>query len=227
MPAKTNNKKISAITRLHKQGLRDGEIGERLGIGKSTVSAHLLGKRVMTRKPTQQTTSDGRIVCSICKTPKSPGDFRSPKSNGRILSRPSFCKACQRDKDAVKLSDPAAYLRKRMHDLASRSRRLGIRFALTFEEVLAIYKRQDGRCFYTDEQMALFGEKDLRRSLSFDRVVPESGYVTGNVVFCTYKANAVKQDLTLKELKTWLPGWYKRLIAAGFVAEKSQFPVDL
>ncbi len=217
MPAKTNSKKILAIMRLHKRGLRDGEIGERLGIGKSTVSAHLVGKRVIDRKPKQQVISDGRIVCSICGTPKPPNDFRSPKSNGRILSKPSFCKACQREKDAIRFSDPTAYLRKRRHDLAARSRRLGIPFALTFEEVWEIYKKQDGKCFYTDEQVALFGEKDLRRALSFDRVIPELGYVAGNVVLCTNKANTVKQDLSLDELAKWLPGWFQRLVNAGFV----------
>lgn len=217
MPAKTNSKKISAVARLHKQGFRDGEIGERLGIGMSTVSAHLVGKRMINRKPKQQTTSGGRIVCSICGKPKVPGDFRSPKSNGRILSKPSFCKACQRDKDAKRLADPMAYLRKRVNDLAARSRRLEIPFALTFEGVWEIYKKQNGKCFYTDEQMALFGEKDLRRSLSFDRVVPNSGYVIGNVVLCTYKANAVKQNLTLDELKAWLPGWHQRLVDSKLI----------
>ena len=75
MPAKTDSKKILAIAKLHKQGFSDGEIGEKLGIGKSTVSAHLIGKRIINRKPAQQTTSDGRIVCSICKMPKASGDF--------------------------------------------------------------------------------------------------------------------------------------------------------
>lgn len=219
MPAKTNSRKISAIVKLHKQGFRDSEISEKLSIGLSTVSAHLIGKRVMTRKPVQQTTPDGRIICSICKTPKAPSDFRLPKSNGKVLSKPSFCKACQRDKDVVRFSDPATYLRKRLHDLAARSRKLGITFSLTFEDVSGIYKNQDGKCFYTDKRMALFGEKDLRRSLSFDRIVPKIGYVTGNVVLCTYKANAVKQDLTLEELRAWLPGWHQRLVDSGILQQ--------
>jgi len=217
MPTKTDDEIISSAIELHTKGLSDQDIANKLGIGKSTVSNFLIGKRVINHKPTQQTTLDGHVICSICKTPKDPSDFRSPKFNGRVLSKPSFCKSCQREKDVKKLSNPTAYLRKRVNDLAARSRRLEIPFALTFEEISEIYKRQGGKCFYTDERMALFGEKDLRRALSFDRVIPEIGYVAGNVVLCTNKANSVKQDLTLDEVEKWLPGWFQRLVNSGFV----------
>jgi predicted transcriptional regulator len=219
---KSDRSKISAETKvkillLHAEGLNDQDIANKLDIGKSTVSGFLVGKRIVNRKPKQQKNGAGLIICSICDKPKISGEFRAPKSNGKTMSKPSFCKECQREKTAKKLADPAAYLRKRANDLAARARKLGIPFDLTFEMVWEIYKKQDGKCFYTDERMAFFGEKGLRRSLSFDRVVPETGYVIGNVVLCTYKANAVKQDLTLDELKAWLPGWHQRLVNSGLI----------
>lgn len=219
---KSDRSKISPETRtrilpLHAEGLNDQDIANKLDIGKSTVSGFLIGKRIVNRKPKQQKNKAGLIICSICGEPKTSGEVSSPRFNGKTISKPSFCKECQREKTAKRFADLATYLRKRTNDLSARVRKLEIPFALTFEEVLGLYKKQDGKCFYTDEPMGLFGEKSLRRSLSFDRVVPESGYVFGNVVLCTYKANAVKQNLTLDELKAWLPGWYGRLAASGFI----------
>lgn len=202
------------IIRLHADGLNDWQIADELEIGKSTVSSFLLGKRVINHKPRRQYTADGRIVCSICKQPKSSGEFGSPRSNGRMISESSFCKECQRDKTFKRLSDPLTYLRKRVNDLAARSRKLEIPFGLTVEDAWEMYTKQGGKCFYTGEQMALAPHSKvagLRTSLSFDKVVPERGYVENNVVLCTYKANAVKQDLTLDEIHDWLPRWYKKL----------------
>jgi len=206
------------IIQLHAGGLNDWEIASELDIGKSTVSSFLLGKRVINHKPRRQYTGDGHIICSICKHSKSSDEFGSPRSNGRTISESSFCKECQRDKTFKRLSDPLTYLRKRVNDLAARSRKLGVIFRLTVEDAWRIYTEQRGKCFYTGEQMALAPRSKvagLRTSLSFDKVVPERGYEESNVVLCTYKANAVKQDLTLDEIRDWLPGWYQKLKACS------------
>lgn len=47
--------------------------------------------------------------------------------------------------------------------------------------------------------------------MSIDRLIPENGYVKENIVLCIYKANTVKNDLTLSELKEWIPSWYKKI----------------
>lgn len=206
------------IIRLHADGLNDWKISDELKIGKSTVSSFLLGKRVINHKPRRQYTEDRRIVCSICKQPKSSDEFGSPRSNGRTISESSFCKECQREKTFKRLSDPLTYLRKRVNDLAARSRKLRVPFRLTVEDAWRMYTEQEGRCFYTGEQMALAPRSKvtgLRTSLSFDKVVPERGYTSNNTVLCTYKANAVKQDLTLDEIYNWLPGWYQRIKACS------------
>ena len=214
MSTKITSDVLKQISLLHAEGLNDWQIADKLKIGKSTVGAALAGQRIVNHKPKQQQTADGRIVCSICKEPKHPNDFCTPKSNGRALSKPSFCKSCQRGKTIKRLSDPVVFLRKRVNDTASRVKKQGVIFTLTVEEVLKIYEEQQGRCFYTDEPMTLSvrSSHQLRHTLSFDRVVPSLGYIASNVVLCTYKANAVKQDLTLTELQNWIPGWHARLM---------------
>jgi hypothetical protein len=52
---------------------------------------------------------------------------------------------------------------------------------------------------------------------SLDKVVPELGYVKYNVVFISYKANAIKQDITEKELYAvadWLHDKRKEVLNA-------------
>ncbi len=75
------------------------------------------------------------------------------------------------------------------------------------------YNLQKGKCFYTAYALVCkFGEGLDRDALSFDRLIPELGYVQGNVVLCTQKANTIKSDLTLQEIKKWLPSWFKKMI---------------
>ena len=56
------------------------------------------------------------------------------------------------------------------------------------------------------------GQGPSPHSLSIDRIIPQLGYTPGNVVLCTNRANMVKSDLTLAEIKQWLPSWYTRII---------------
>ncbi|MFF4026978.1 hypothetical protein ACFYY5_29420 [Nocardia elegans] len=48
-------------------------------------------------------------------------------------------------------------------------------------------------------------------SCSVDKIIPELGYVEGNVVLLTKRINSVKYDLTLDEMKRWMPGWHRKL----------------
>lgn len=56
--------------------------------------------------------------------------------------------------------------------------------------------------------------KDLpdRNIISLDKVIPERGYVAGNVVLCSNRFNTVKNDLSLEELSLYIPSFYNKLI---------------
>lgn len=69
---------------------------------------------------------------------------------------------------------------------------------LTVDYLVSLYEKQKGRCFYSDEEM-IFGWVDGKvhhNSLSLDKLDPAKGYVQGNVVWCTYLVNTMKQDMT-------------------------------
>jgi hypothetical protein len=51
------------------------------------------------------------------------------------------------------------------------------------------------------------GLKNRGKSPSLDRIVPEKGYVEGNIAIISQRANTLKQDASLDDLRnlvTWL-----------------------
>ena len=81
-----------------------------------------------------------------------------------------------------------------------------------------MYKKQNGNCLYTDEKLDMkISRGKLGNCISLDRIVPQKGYVRGNVVFCTRRFNVIKNNITLKEMKEWMLPIYKRLVDAGYV----------
>jgi hypothetical protein len=55
------------------------------------------------------------------------------------------------------------------------------------------------------------GNKHHANSPSVDRIIPSLGYVSGNVWIISYRANAIKNDATLDELKSVVRGLANRL----------------
>lgn len=52
----------------------------------------------------------------------------------------------------------------------------------------------------------------VRDKISIDKIIPEKGYVEGNVVLCTNRVNTIKSDLSLEEMKEWIPSWYQKVV---------------
>lgn len=69
---------------------------------------------------------------------------------------------------------------------------------LTVDYLVELYDNQDGYCYYFKDRKMIFGwinGKVHHNSLSLDKLDPTKGYMQGNVVWCTYLANTMKQDL--------------------------------
>jgi hypothetical protein len=112
----------------------------------------------------------------------------------------------------VLASSVEAWFKYRYSSFKTTARKSGITFTITREELCGMFEEQKGLCFYTDVPMRTdTGLGWNPNALSLDKVVPEKGYIPGNVVLCTRRANTVKSDLTLEEMKLWMPPWYKRL----------------
>lgn len=98
---------------------------------------------------------------------------------------------------------------KRKHAISA-----GIPFNITLEDVIWLWEAQQGRCFYTDEPL-VFADRFSTppNSFSFDKIQPLRGYVRGNVVLCGVRANTLKGDMTLPEMKRYNQRWYRRIVA--------------
>lgn len=96
----------------------------------------------------------------------------------------------------------------RFHQKKSQAKRAGIEFNLVFEDItwpeycpvlgtLLNYTFGNGSC--------------PPAAPSFDRIDPRKGYVTGNVIVISYRANRIKNDASVDELKL-VTSFYEQLI---------------
>jgi hypothetical protein len=73
------------------------------------------------------------------------------------------------------------------------ARHRGKDFSLTIGQFKTLYRRKT--CYYTGEVMVNGGGIDNPLSKTLDRIDSNKGYVPGNVVCCTNKANQIKNEL--------------------------------
>lgn len=85
------------------------------------------------------------------------------------------------------------------------AKKKNIPFDITIDYLIELFKKQNGKCYYTDNdltvtsfrgeghQIVKFGKYYYQASL--DRLIPEKGYVKGNVVWCGWVVNTCKNLL--------------------------------
>jgi hypothetical protein len=206
------------ILALHEEGFSNIVIAERLGFERHRVGYFLRSKGLRSTRRRQAIimVDDVNACCTKCEkiVPRSDLPW------GRVTAfsyQLSYCRRCLTDATIKNISSSVPqYLRHRERALKARAKRAGITYDLPGGYLYDLYALQQGLCFYTDEQMKIyFGTEksgSRRDSLSVDKIIPELGYVPYNVVLCIARANAVKYNCTLQEIKEWLPGWYIRLL---------------
>lgn len=77
---------------------------------------------------------------------------------------------------------------------------------LTVDYLIELYNKQDGYCHYSGDKM-VFGWVDGKihvNSLSLDKLEPSKGYVQGNVVWCSYLCNTMKQNMSELEFYSFI-----------------------
>jgi hypothetical protein len=102
------------------------------------------------------------------------------------------------------------HISKSLARLKAKAIRKNLPFDLTLDYLESI-ATDECPIFGTPFVWGLYIEKKTTAVPSLDRVVPELGYIVGNVVYISHKANAIKQDVTEKEIYAvadWLH--YKR-----------------
>jgi len=144
--------------------------------------------------------------CTSCGVEFSIEGFE-PYKFGKI------CKKCRNLRAAaLRMSSVDKYVQSTMSRLKIRSKKAGVPFELTYQHLLQRWATQDSKCFYTDIPLEIKRFRETKdESPSVDRIVPELGYVDGNVVWCINRINRIKNDVSLEEMKVWMPVWYDRI----------------
>jgi hypothetical protein len=150
-----------------------------------------------------------KFLCSRCDGVKSLDCLA--KVRGVPLS---FCSTCRyKGKTKRANRDIESYLKLRMQTVKARAKECLCPCTITFQDLLTQLKKQRGKCFYTDITLEpVMGRGKHPHGLSVDRLDCSKGYVLGNVVLCSNRANTIKSDQTLSELEQWMPTWYQKIM---------------
>mgnify|MGYP003345023765 CR=1 FL=1 len=128
------------------------------------------------------------------------------------LTKEKFDAALLRNRKKVdeRLETWEGHISNNLSSIRSRCKRKGIPFNLDMDHIKEILTA-DCPVFNTPLIFGVVGRGHDEQSPSLDRVIPELGYVKGNVVFISKIANTIKQNVTEKEIYAvadWL--YYKR-----------------
>lgn len=136
------------------------------------------------------------FTCIGCGEAKSQTHFRKRKG-GWVSERCRGCVNVKYERDPQQAH---------LNAVRNRATRKGVPFNLTYEDI-----NPPSHCPVLGIKLTNWGEylptdnKDLAPSI--DRLIPERGYVKGNVVIISMKANRMKSNATLEEVRAlymWL-----------------------
>lgn len=142
-------------------------------------------------------------ICTKCKEEKSDDDFSSDKSKKHGLT--FQCKTCRASyaKYTRKKNPFAKMLAAKKHICKVK----GLPFDLDQEYLESIYTET---CPIFGVKMIQMNSDDPRHddNATLDRMIPEKGYVKGNVTFICFRANRIKSDASLEEIQKII-SWMK------------------
>lgn len=126
-----------------------------------------------------------RKTCLACEAERAR-EFRKKHTNyrgsGKLKSIP----------DEHKLIMSA--IRSKVQDAKQNNKRLNRPFDIDADYIYALWKQQNNQCVYTGEHFKI--EKNHPANLSIDKIIPELGYVKGNIQLVCWAINRAKGDLT-------------------------------
>jgi hypothetical protein len=160
--------------------------------------------------------SEGIVVCSKCSilVPYEELPYIRSKQDGARLS---YCKSCRKKqgKNSVYYSEESFFHYKEvsLRKDARRTKRVILKrtFDLPDGYLLALWKVQEHKCFYTGKELEVSSQTLRNDLITVDRVDTKKSYVVGNVVIASNRANMMKGGLSLQEVEDYLPVWHQAI----------------
>jgi hypothetical protein len=155
------------------------------------------------RKISNKRQTDGTKKCmGSCGDTKDVSEFVANKENNDGLRH--VCKKCHVGEAKKAMSNFDGHVRAIFTDLISNAKRRGITVIdITREDILNLYKEQDGMCIFTGKKMLWdhLGEKINSRirnplNISVDRIDSKKGYTKDNIQLVCAIVNRMKMDMS-------------------------------
>lgn len=114
------------------------------------------------------------------------------------------CKTCfnaiNRERRIEYRKDAETFIRSKLASYRNRAKQENIPFNLTADYLIDLWNNQKGLCHYIGEPIDFTltvpaGTHPHLATPSLDKLTPSKGYVIGNVVWCSYGINRMKNDL--------------------------------
>lgn len=135
-------------------------------------------------------------ICRICKEEKPLSSFHTRYSTRNGISKRqgyrTECAECinkARRKERVKNKQKTVYIKAK-----ARAKRLGIPFNLELKDIIV-----PNKCPILEIELKIGTKGDYMHSPSIDRIIPEKGYIKGNIKIISMLANIMKSSAN-KEL---------------------------
>ena len=145
---------------------------------------------------------DGKKRCSRCHEWKFLSDDYFNRDSGSWYGYQPRCRDCDH---AAQRSSRANHLEKQLLKGARRrAREAGLSFDLVLEDIAV-----PEVCPILGVPIEMSSERTYGTSPSLDRIVPELGYVRGNVQVISDKANRMKTDASADEMLAFADWAYK------------------
>lgn len=131
-------------------------------------------------------------VCTKCGGVFPSSEFH--KTSALKGGRQNHCRSCETKRKKDYFTDPTARNKRSLSMIKSRAAREGVPFGLTIDDMII-----PDVCPVLGIPILL--DPNHRDNYpSVDRIIPVLGYVPGNIVIVSYRANRIKNDATIDEL---------------------------
>jgi len=151
----------------------------------------------------------GKRACNQCRLVFSGigENFHIKKHTKSGISWNVKCSACFNENNRARVAEyrktPEKFIKSKVSAYRHRAKELDVPFDLVWSKLSELYAKQGGLCYYTAEPISFEsitgnGAPHLQTP-SLDRVEPELGYVLGNVVWCSYELNRMKNEMGYKK----------------------------
>lgn len=194
---------VTQLPILINQGKIYKEISAIFGRPNSSVYAKVLQLGLISLCPgkiqkSKELKKRGLKKCSRCKQILNIEEFSRSDLNGYC----TYCRKCDVQKAKERCSK--SIYNRLLYKLKSSERtakRKNMPFNISTEYLLLLWKKQNGKCYYTDREMSI--KTDQPNVVSIDRIDSKIGYIEGNICLCCAKINIMKSDLSIEEFKDW------------------------